>query len=184
MIPLRRRGDPYLLVVGMSGVKLGDRVLQIGCAHGGRLGAVAAKVGLSGRAVAVVPDAASAAEATKGASKAGALVEVEVAPLSSPPADPGAFDVAIIDDTGGLLASHRHDERVALVRATFRALRLGGRVLVIGAVPRPGLAGLLTRRPSGPRTDPSLLLAAEGFNTPRVLAEREGLIYVEAIKPR
>ena len=47
-----KRPDPYLLVVSMTGVKLGDQVLQVGCAHGGRLGAVAAKVGLSGRAVA------------------------------------------------------------------------------------------------------------------------------------
>ena len=93
MIPLRRRGDPYLLVVGMCGVKLGDRLLQIGCAHSGRLGAVAAGVGLSGRAVAVVADDASAAQARKGAAQAGALVEVEIAPLSSLPVDAGAFDL-------------------------------------------------------------------------------------------
>ena len=34
-----KRGDPYMLVVGMTGVKMGDRVVQIGCAHGGRLAA-------------------------------------------------------------------------------------------------------------------------------------------------
>ena len=184
MIPLRRRGDPYQLVVGMSGVKLGDRLLQIGCAHAGRLGAVAAKVGLSGRSVAVVPDEPQAAQARKGASQAGALVEVEIAPLSSLPVDAGAFDLAIIDDTGGLLAGQRPEDRVALAREAFRELRPGGRALVLGTVPRPGLAGLLARRPSGPRTDPLPLLAAEGFSAPRVLAERDGLIFVEAMKPR
>jgi ubiquinone/menaquinone biosynthesis C-methylase UbiE len=184
MIPLRRRDDPYLLIVGMTGVKLGDRIIQIGCAHGGRLGAVAAKVGLSGRAVAVVPDDTSAAHARKGASQAGALVEIEVTPLTALPVDAGAFDLALIDDTGGLLAGQPPEDRVTLMRETLRVLRPGGRVLVMGAVPRPGLAGLLARGPNGPRTDPTPLLAAEGFNTPRVLAERDGLVFVEAVKPR
>ena len=75
MIPFKRRDDPYSLVVGMTGVKLGDRVVLIGCAHGGRLAAVAAKVGLSGQALAIVPDEASAARARKGAEQAGVLVE-------------------------------------------------------------------------------------------------------------
>ena len=48
-----KRGDPYLLIVGMTGVKMGDRVVFVGCAHGGRLAAVASKVGLSGSAVAM-----------------------------------------------------------------------------------------------------------------------------------
>ncbi len=184
MIPFRRRDDPYLLVVGMTGAKIGDRIIQIGCAHGGRLGAVAVKVGLSGRFMAVVADAESAARATKGASQAGALVEVEIASPSSLPAENGAFDLAIIDDTGGLLASQPAAERTALTKEAFRVLRPGGRVLVIGATPRSGRAGLLARAPRGPRTDPAPLRAAEGFKPPRVLAERDGLVFVEAVKPR
>ena len=39
-----KKSDPYLLIVGMTGVKRGDRFVQIGCAHGGRLGAIAACV--------------------------------------------------------------------------------------------------------------------------------------------
>ena len=74
MIPLRRRDDPYLLVVGMTGARMGDRVAQVGCAHGGRLAAVAAKAGLSGRAVAFVPDETSAARARKAVEDAGVLV--------------------------------------------------------------------------------------------------------------
>ena len=69
----RRGGDPYNLVVGMTGVKMGDRVVQIGCAHGGRMAAIASKVGFSGQASAVVPDAESAARARKAASQAGVL---------------------------------------------------------------------------------------------------------------
>src|SRR5688572_6061557 len=94
-----KRQDPYLLVVSMTGVKLGDQFLQVGCPHGGRLAAVAAKVGLSGRAVAVAPDAASADRARKGAESAGVLVEVEIAPPTRLPVENGAFDLALVDDT-------------------------------------------------------------------------------------
>ncbi len=47
--PFAKSGSPHLLAIGMIGAKMGERFVQIGCAHGGRLGAVAAKVGLSGR---------------------------------------------------------------------------------------------------------------------------------------
>ena len=53
---LIRRQDPYLLLVSMAGVKMGDRLVQVGCAHGGRLAALAGKVGLTGRAVNLKPD--------------------------------------------------------------------------------------------------------------------------------
>src|SRR5579872_4335733 len=96
-----KKDAPHALVVGMTGVKMGDRLACIGCAHGGRLGAVAAKVGLSGGAVVVVADEASAARATRGAAEAGVLVDVEIAPLTRLPLDDGAFDLAVVDDTGG-----------------------------------------------------------------------------------
>src|ERR687883_430823 len=117
-----KRGDPYSLLVGMVGVKMGDRILQVGCAHGGRLGAVASKVGLSGRAVAVVPDQPSAERARKGAANAGVLVEIEVAPPTNLPLDKDAFDIAIIDETGGLIATMRAEDRVATVRELLRVL--------------------------------------------------------------
>src|SRR5512135_263331 len=96
---LFRRGDPHALTVGMTGIKMGDRLAQIGCGHGGRLGAIAAKVGLSGRAAAYAPDEASAARARKGGEQAGVLVEVETAAPSRIPADNNSFDVVVIDET-------------------------------------------------------------------------------------
>ena len=119
--PFVKGGDPHLLVVGMVGTKMGERFVQIGCAHGGRLGAVAAKVGLSGRAVAITPDEASAERARKGAAQAGMLVEVEVAPMTALPVEDRAFDVAVVDDTGGLLGAMRPEDRGGLVRELFRA---------------------------------------------------------------
>ena len=182
--PFRRSDDPYVLVVGMTGVKMGDRVLQIGCAHGGRLAAVAGKAGLSGTAVAVVPDEASAARARKGAAQAGVLVEIEIAPPGRLPVEGGAFDVAVIDDTGGLLGTMRAEERGAAIRDVARALRPGGRTILIGAVPRGGLGALLTRAQNGPGFDVTGSLEAEGFRAVRTLAERDGLMFVEGIKPR
>jgi ubiquinone/menaquinone biosynthesis C-methylase UbiE len=188
MNPFVRRADPYLLVVGMSGVKLGDRVVQIGCAHGGRLAAIAGKVGLSGRAVAVVPDEASAKRAERGAADAGVLVEIERSSATRLPLGDAEFDLAVLDDTGDLLGAMRAEDRVASIREAFRVLRPGGRVLVVGAAPRGGLGGLLSRG----RNDASFAssgmatkaLEADGFRSVRVLAERDGLVFVEGTKRR
>lgn len=182
--PFQRRDDPYMLVVGMTGVKMGDRVVQIGCAHGGRMAAIASKVGLSGQATAIVPDEASAARARKAASQAGVLVDVEVAPPTRLPVGDAAFDLAVIDDTGGFVGAMRPEDRVGTFREVLRALRPGGRAIVIGAVPRGGFGALFTRAQSGPGFDVPPALQAEGFKSVRKLAEREGLIFSEGIKPR
>jgi ubiquinone/menaquinone biosynthesis C-methylase UbiE len=186
--PFARAGNDHMLVVGMAGVKMGDRLIQVGCAHGGRLGAVAAKVGLSGRAVAMVPDEASAARARKGAADAGVLVEIEVAPPTALTADEQSFDVAVVDDTGGLIGSLPPDGRAGAVRELARVLRPGGRLVYIGSAPHGGLAGLFAKHPDGasfaltPAARDSL--TADGFKSVRTLAEREGLVFVEGIKPR
>jgi len=182
--PFRRRDDPYMLVVGMTGVKMGDRVVQIGCAHGGRMAAIASKVGLSGQATTVVPDAATAERARKAASQAGVLVDVEVAPPMRLPIGDAAFDLAIVDDTSGLLGLLRAEDRVAAVRETLRGLRPGGRAIVIGAAPRGGLGAIFTRVQSGPGFDAQAALQAEGFRSVRQLAERDGLVFTEGIKAR
>ena len=183
-----KKSDPYLLVVGMTGVKMGDQFVQIGCAHGGRLAAVSAKVGLSGRAAAVVPDEASAARARKAGEDAGVLIEVEVAPPARLPLADNVFDLAVVDDTAGLFGTMRAEDRVASFRELVRVLRPGGRVLIVGAVPRGGLGAVLSRTQSGPpfvaSGDALKSLEADGFKSVRTLAEREGLVFVEGIKPR
>src|SRR5580765_8170139 len=135
---LKRRDDPFMLVIGMTGVKMGDQFVQIGCAYGPRLAAIAAKVGLSGRAVAMVPDEAAAARARKGAEQAGVLIEVEVAPPGSLPLEDVTFDLVIIDNTDGLLTSMSEADRGACVREAKRITRPGGRVMVLGAGPPTG----------------------------------------------
>ena len=183
-----KKADPNLLIVGMTGVKMGDKFLQVGCAHGGRLAAVASKVGLSGRAAVVAPDESSAERARKAAEEAGVLVEIEVAPPAQLPLNDNEFDLAVVDDTAGLFGTMRPESRVAAVRELVRVLRPGGRVLVVGAVPRGGLGAVLSRTQSGPpfvaSGDATRALEADGFRSVRTLAEREGLVFVEGIKPR
>jgi SAM-dependent methyltransferase len=183
-----KRDNPHALVVGMAGVKMGDRLLQVGCAHGGRLGAVAAKVGLSGRAVAVVTDEPSAARARKGAENAGVLIDVHVAPLASLPVEDAGFDLVVVDDTGGLFGELPPGERTPAVRELARALRAGGRVVMVGATPASGLAAMLSRGAPAPpfvsSGEAAKALGANGFRAARLIGEREGLAFVEATKPR
>jgi ubiquinone/menaquinone biosynthesis C-methylase UbiE len=183
-----KRQDPYSLVVGMTGVKLGDQFVQIGCAHGGRLAAVAAKVGLSGRAVAVLSDETQSSLVEKAAAKAGVLVEVEVVREPKLPFSDSTFDLAIVDDADGSFAARRAEDRVAIVRELARIVRPGGRAMVIGSGERQGLASLFSKSSGAPSYVASgqagKALEADGFKGVRTLAEREGLVFVEGIKPR
>ena len=183
--PFRRGSDPQLLVVGMTGVKLGERFAQIGCAHGGRLGAVAAKVGLSGRAVAIVPDEASGARARKGAADAGVLVEVETAPPTDLPLEDDAFDLVVIDDTGDFFATW---PPARAERPCAKHCGSCGRAdeLMVDRTRRSGGArrAALPCVVRGPAFDAAPALEAGGFRAVRTLAEREGLVFVEGIKPR
>jgi len=181
--PFRRRENPYTLVVGMTGVKMGDRVVHVGCADAAQLAAIASKVGLSGRAAAIVPDPETGGRVERAASQAGVLIEVTVSPLTRLPLEDAAFDVAIVDDTGSGFSRMAAADKRAIVRETLRVLRAGGRVMVIGSTTRTGIGAKL-QRSSAPSSDPAPALQADGYRAVRVLAEREGLIFHEGIKPR
>ncbi len=184
MFSFRRKSDPYMLLVGMTGVKMGDRMLQVGCADGDALAAVASKVGLSGRAVAVVDDEGSAVRVRRGASRAGVLVDVELSPPTRLPVEDGEFDLVIVDDTRGQFAQRPAAEQAETMRETLRVLRPGGRALVISALPASGLSAMLGRGPNGPAFDATPALEGGGFRLVRLLAEREQLRFLEGTKPR
>jgi SAM-dependent methyltransferase len=183
---LKRRDDPFALAVSMTGVKMGDRVAFVGCANGRRLAAIAAKVGLSGQAVAVVPDDAAAARARDGAENVGVLVDVHMAPSSRLPLEDAGFDVAILDNSGDWLTGLQPEERIAAGREIGRVLRPGGRVVVLCGTPRRGLGSLIAGRPpeSSDAQGIAAALEAGGFKSVRMLAARDGVAFFEGLKPR
>jgi ubiquinone/menaquinone biosynthesis C-methylase UbiE len=179
----RRGPNKHALTVVMTGVKLGDRLLQIGCSDGSLLASIAAKVGFSGRACAIVPSDEDAAKARVGAENAGVLLELERAPLHTLPYADGSFDLVVVDNLAGLLAGMKPEERVALLQAARRTIARRGRLLIIERAPRGGLGSLFRTVPVDPiyeRSGGAIgALEAEGFRAVRKLAERDGLSFFE-----
>ena len=185
----RRARDKHALAVAMVSVKLGDRLLSIGCTDPSLLGAISAKVGLSGRACVIVPNEAGAARARRGAEAAGVLIEIETGHLDRFPFEDAAFNLIVIDDQEGLLSSARPELRVAMLQQSFRTLAPRGRIVIIERVPRAGLGALLKSPVSAP-IDPHYqssggavaALRAEGFRAARPLADRDGLSFFEGVR--
>lgn len=161
----------YDLAVSMTAVKLGERLLQVGCSDAGLLAALGAKVGLTGRACGIDADAGTAVNARVSAERGGVLVETFTAPYDRFPFDAGSFDVAVIRP-GGTLAGEEALAQPA--REALRVLRPGGRCLVV--------TGGARRNPA-PAPDALVrIVGAAGFRGGRILAEREGWVFVEALK--
>jgi ubiquinone/menaquinone biosynthesis C-methylase UbiE len=173
------RGDTarYDLIVSMVGVKLGERLLVIGGGDGQLLAAVGAKTGLTGTIAAVEPDEATATRVLEEATKAGVLADVETV-TGALPFQPGSFDIVVVPfpaDEAAALAPH--------LAEAYRVLRDGGRTAVIARASRGGER----REPNGAGaagdTPPIVnALQQQGFRVSRLLAERNGLAFYEAVK--
>lgn len=178
--------DP--LAVAMIGVRLGERVLQIGVDDPKVIGLLAAKAGMSGTAACVVADAAAAGRVKAGADGVGVLVETAVVPFGSPlPHDTGSFDVAIIHSVSGLLASLDGAARGALLREVGRVVRPGGRAIVIEAGTQTGFASLLRGAPAAQASfdqtgGATAALTDAGFFPVRPLGDSEGLKFSEGLR--
>ena len=130
-----RRLDIDPLAVSMSGVKLGERLLQVGVDDAALAGLLASKTGLSGSAAHAVSTDAEAVRVNRGAKKAGVLVEVRVTPLDQLPYEAASFDVVVVHSAAGQLASADAAARLAVLRDLLRVVRPGGRLVTI----EPGL---------------------------------------------
>ncbi len=183
----RQTTDPHMLAVSMTGVKLGDRVAFVAVPNPGRAAAIAAKVGISGRAAAVIRNDADAARLTKAAAHASVLVDADLASTTNLPYGDNEFDLVVLDDTGQLLEQLSEPDRVATTKEAARILRPGGRLVVVGGAEQTGLNRLLSKTTPSPFVisgAANSLLQSNGFGIVRTLAEREGLVFVEGLKPR
>ena len=173
--------DP--LAVSMSGVKLGDRLLVVGCADPALVAQLAQKTGLTGRACVAGEDARGVEAASRAIEREGVLVETITAPVTSLPFEADAFDVVVLRDVVGAVDEHR---RPACVAEALRVLRPGGRCVVIDTAARKGIGALLHKRTVDPEYVASggaeRALRSGGFRAVRRLAEREGLAFVEGVK--
>jgi ubiquinone/menaquinone biosynthesis C-methylase UbiE len=182
-----RRLDIDPLTVSMCGVKLGERLLQIGVDDALLAGQLATKTGLSGSASHAVATDDEAVKVNRGAKKAGVLVEVRVTPLDRLPYEADSFDVIVVHSASGQLASAPPDDRVAVLRECHRVLRVGGRLVTIEPGTASGLKSMLRSAPATQGTydasggTPATLKQA-GFGAVRELGDREGVKFVEGLR--
>lgn len=168
------------LAVAMSGVRLGERVLQIGITDRRVTGALAAKPGLSGESAIVVTDEAAAEVARRAAADAGALVHVAVHALERLPFESGSFDVAVVH--AGDAQAAAGVPRAGVLGECRRVLRSGGRIVVLEAGTRTGLAGIFRAREPREAGATSQELQAAGFQAVRILGDRDGCRFIEGLK--
>src|SRR5688572_31724450 len=100
MLTRKRSREMDPLHVSMTGVRMGERFLQIGCHDRALLSGLAAKVGLSGGAAVAALEPGDAKNAEAVGRKVGALIEVQhIDGGRSWPYANDQFDMVVVDDT-------------------------------------------------------------------------------------
>jgi ubiquinone/menaquinone biosynthesis C-methylase UbiE len=181
MFSLFKRTSLDPLTVSMVGVKLADRVLVIGCRDPKLIAALAIKAGLTGRTCAVDRSEALVRQAERVILSEGALAELTASNLPPLPYDDSTFDLVVIRDV--VRGVDAPDPRT-IASESSRVLRPGGRCMLIDGL--GPVKGWMWTRSTPPNrevahTMTEALLAA-GFVAARELAERDGLLFLEAVK--
>ena len=169
--------SPHQTALAMIGVKPGASVVVIGAGNPALVAELARVTGLNGRTLVV--DSEHARDAVlAAAAKAGALVDFLPMSTTTVPVDDDAADVVVVQHGFGVRALAEQ----AIVSDAVRLVRTGGRMVAIegerrrarlfGSTPPPRVSGdaIVSR------------FSAAGLIAARVLAESEGLVYVEARK--
>jgi SAM-dependent methyltransferase len=174
------------LPITMTGVRMGERVLQIGITDPATVGMLAKKVGMSGLNALAAPNEADATRARHAAAEAAVLIDVQVTPWRQKlPFEAGTFDLVVVHSDRGLLASLSPEDRVVCLQEARRMLRSGGRIIVIETGERGGLGRLLQGQPAdnsyASYGGAEAALKAEGFRPVRVLGEADGYKFTEGL---
>jgi ubiquinone/menaquinone biosynthesis C-methylase UbiE len=180
----RRSRRPLDLAVDMAGVRMGERLLQAGAGDARAFAAIAAKVGLTGRACAVADTSEAVQVLERAAARQGVFVEVVGVQSGAWPFDAASFDIALVD--GNALIGAADDERQIRLGEIRRVVRAGGRVLAVYRSPRSLMMRLGFESAHEASQPARALLQAfdrAGLAPARLLAEREGLTFVEAFRP-
>ena len=174
--------DPFQ--VAMTGVRMGEKYLQVYCHDATLTRGLATKTGLSGLAALATPDQRQAGRARKAADQAGVLIEIAVGSPASLEWPDATFDMVVVDNTAGDFSSGTAAARQATLNEARRVLRPGGRAEIIERLPGGGLFGA----PAPPADyaqsgGAATALEAAGFKPVRTLAERDGFRFVEGLNP-
>jgi ubiquinone/menaquinone biosynthesis C-methylase UbiE len=179
MLKLRKTDPGQPLIISMTGLRLGESVLFLGCRDPKAIAQLAVKPGLSGRVCAVDEDSTRVEAAGAAAQAEGALVETTVAPLSGLPLDSNSFDVVV---AVRLLRELDPAARIAAFGQALRVVRPGGRCVVIEDGSSRGLGGLFARSAPIAAQEIASVLESAGFRGVRTLADRDRLLFLEGAR--
>lgn len=181
----RDHSAAWTLAFAMTGVRMGEKALLVGD-DAALFAQLTAKAGLTGKVCVLVGSQAAAARVEAAAGSLGVLVEdLRQAALPEVPVEECAFDVAVLN-AGPTLLGLGEPDRTSLVAGIRRALRSGGRLVIVEGQPprllgllRSGQPGLQAFRAAGGATR---LLESAGFRPVRILADREGQRFTEGLR--
>ena len=172
MLTKKRGASMDPLQVSMTGVRMGERFLLVGCHDRALVSGLASKVGLSGTAAVAAFDDDQAKRAGGVGAKIGALIETHRIEGLTLPFDSDQFDMVVVDDTNGAFGRIDEATRVAYLRDARRVVRQGGRIEVI--------EGMAASRGAG--YDALRDLASAQFKPVRLLAEKDGFRFIEGLR--
>jgi ubiquinone/menaquinone biosynthesis C-methylase UbiE len=171
------------LAIAMSGVRMGERLLQIGIDTPLVTRLLAAKPGLSGESAVVCVDDATAAKARRAVSESGALVNIGVHALDALPFADGSFDLVVLHNRNGDLSDALAGHGSPPVEECRRVLRSGGRIVVLEKGSPSGLSAFLHSRKDRTQEEAAVrTLESAGFRAVRTLGDRDGYRFVEGLK--
>jgi ubiquinone/menaquinone biosynthesis C-methylase UbiE len=179
----RGAAAPYQLALAMIDAKPGDQVLVAGAGDGGLAAELARTTGLNGQTLVVDPAPGARERVALAAVREGALVEFDAAPFSARERPEASAQLVIFNHA---LAGWPAWERPNACGEALRVLRPGGRLIVLERARRSGLVALLRApgEPLLPGEEIVTLASRAGFRAARILSESDGVLFVEAAKPR